>query len=83
MFSIQERSHPVNVRKGGKVRSPSWNANRLSKDKLRKHLTAHSAAKIYAVKRRSSAVRGMEKSKISSEARHKEKPTSMLERIDR
>ena len=37
-FSIQERSHSVNVGRGGKVRSPSWNTKRLSKDKLRKHL---------------------------------------------
>ena len=37
-FSIQERSHPVNVGRGGKVRSPSWNTKRLSKDKLREHL---------------------------------------------
>ena len=37
-FSIQERSHPVNTGRGGKVRSPSWNTKRLSKDKLREHL---------------------------------------------
>ena len=37
-FSIQERSHSVNVGRGGKVRSPSWNTKRLSKDKLREHL---------------------------------------------
>ena len=37
-FSIQERSHPVNAGRGGKVRSPSWNTKRLSKDKLRGHL---------------------------------------------
>ena len=36
-FSIQERSHPVNTGRGGKVRSHSWNTKRLSKDKLRKH----------------------------------------------
>ena len=34
-FSIQERSHPVNVGRGGKVRSSSGNTKRLSKDKLR------------------------------------------------
>ena len=33
-FSIQERSHLVNTGRGGKVRSPSWNTKRLSKDKL-------------------------------------------------
>ena len=38
VFSIQERSHPVNKERGGKVRSPSWNTKRLSKDKLREHL---------------------------------------------
>ena len=37
-FSIQERSYSVNVRRGSKVRSPSWNTKRLSKDKLREHL---------------------------------------------
>ena len=37
-FSIQERSHPANTGRGGKVRSPSWNTKRLSKDKLREHL---------------------------------------------
>ena len=37
-FSIQEGSHPVNTRRGGKVRSPSWNTKRLSKDKPREHL---------------------------------------------
>ena len=37
-FSTQERSHPVNTGRGGKVRSPSWNTKRLSKDKLREHL---------------------------------------------
>ena len=37
-FSIQERSHPVNTGRGGKVRSPSWNTKRLSKGKLREHL---------------------------------------------
>ena len=37
-FSIQDRSHPVNLGRGGKVRSPSWNTKRLSKDKLREHL---------------------------------------------
>ena len=37
-FSIQERSHPVNVGRGGKVSRPSWNTKRLSKDKLREHL---------------------------------------------
>ena len=37
-FSIQELSHPVNVGRGSKVRSPSWNTKRLSKDKLREHL---------------------------------------------
>ena len=37
-FNIQEQSHLVNVGRGGKVRSPSWNAKRLSKDKLREHL---------------------------------------------
>ena len=37
-FSIQERSQPVNVGRGGMVRSPSWNTKRLSKDKLREHL---------------------------------------------
>ena len=37
-FSIQKRSHPVNAGRGGKVRSPSWNTKRLSKDKLREHL---------------------------------------------
>ena len=36
--SIQERSHPVNTERGGKVRSPSWNTKRLSKDKLHEHL---------------------------------------------
>ena len=25
-FNIRERSHPVNMGKGGKVRSPSWNS---------------------------------------------------------
>ena len=37
-FSIQERSHPVNTGRGGKVGSPSWNTKRLSKDKLCEHL---------------------------------------------
>ena len=37
-FSIRERSHPVNTGRGGKVKSPSWNTKRLSKDKLREHL---------------------------------------------
>ena len=37
-FSIQEWSHPVNTGRGVKVRSPSWNTKRLSKDKLREHL---------------------------------------------
>ena len=37
-FSIQERSHPVNTGRGGKVSSPSWNTKRLSKDKLHEHL---------------------------------------------
>ena len=37
-FRIQERSHPVNTGRGGKVRSSSWNTKRLSKDKLREHL---------------------------------------------
>ena len=37
-FSIRERSHTVNTGRGGKGRSPSWNARRLSKDKLQKHL---------------------------------------------
>ena len=37
-FSIQERSHLENTGRGGKVRSPSWNTRRLSKDKLREHL---------------------------------------------
>ena len=37
-FSIHERIHPVNTGMGGKVRSPSWNSKRLSKDKLREHL---------------------------------------------
>ena len=37
-FSIEEQSHPVNTGRGGKVRSPSWNTKRLSKDKLREHL---------------------------------------------
>ena len=37
-FSIRKRSHPVNTGRGGKVRSPSWNTKRLSKDKLREHL---------------------------------------------
>ena len=37
-FGIRERSHPVNTRRGGKVRSPSWNTRPLSKDKLQKHL---------------------------------------------
>ena len=37
-FSIQERSHPVNLGRGGKVGCPSWNRKRLSKDKLREHL---------------------------------------------
>ena len=37
-LSIQERSHPVNTGRGGKVRSPSWNTKRLSKDKLHEHL---------------------------------------------
>ena len=37
-FSIQERSHPVNTGRGGKVRSPSWNTKRLNKDKLGEHL---------------------------------------------
>ena len=37
-FNIQERSHPVNTGRGGKVRSPSWNTKRLRKDKLREHL---------------------------------------------
>ena len=37
-FSIQERSHPVNTGRGGKVKSPSWNTKRHSKDKLREHL---------------------------------------------
>ena len=37
-FSIQERRHSVNTGRGGKVRSPSWNTKRLSKDKLREHL---------------------------------------------
>ena len=37
-FSIQERSHPVNEGRGSKVRRPSWNTKRLSKDKLREHL---------------------------------------------
>ena len=36
-FGIQEQSHPVNMGRGGKVRSPSWNTRRLSKDKLQKH----------------------------------------------
>ena len=37
-FSIQERSHPVNVGRGSKVRIPSWNTKRLTKDELREHL---------------------------------------------
>ena len=37
-FSIQERSHPVNTGRGGKVKSPFWNTKRLSNDKLRDHL---------------------------------------------
>ena len=37
-FSIQERSHLVNVGTGGKERSLSWNTKRLSQDKLREHL---------------------------------------------
>ena len=37
-FSTQERSHPVHTGRGGKVRSPSWNTKRLSKDKLQKYL---------------------------------------------
>ena len=37
-FSIQERSHPVNAERGGKVRSPFWNRKRLSQDKLHEHL---------------------------------------------
>ena len=37
-FSIQERSHPVNTGRGGKVRSPSWNTKRLSTYKLHEHL---------------------------------------------
>ena len=37
-FSIQERSHPVNTGRGGKVRSPSWNTKRLSRNKLHEHL---------------------------------------------
>ena len=36
--SIQERSHPVNLGRGDKARSPSWNTRRLSKNKLQKHL---------------------------------------------
>ena len=36
-FSIQERSHPVNTGRGGKVRS-AWSTKRLSKDKFREHL---------------------------------------------
>ena len=43
----------------------------------------HSAAEIYALKGWSSAARGMENSKISSKVRYKEKPTSVLERLDR
>ena len=37
-FIIQERCHPVNTGRGGKVRSPSWNTKRLRKDKLRENL---------------------------------------------
>ena len=37
-FSIQKRSHTVNVGRGDKVSSPSWNTKRPSKDKLREHL---------------------------------------------
>ena len=37
-FSIQERSHPVNAERGGKVRSPSWNTKRLSQDKMRERI---------------------------------------------
>ena len=43
----------------------------------------YSAAEIHPLKGLSFAARGMEKSKISSEAKHKEKPTSVLERLDR
>ena len=42
-----------------------------------------SAAKIHPIKGRCYASRGVEKGKSSFEARHKEKPTSMLERLDR
>ena len=42
-----------------------------------------SAAKIQPIKGRCYAARGMERGKSSFEARHKEKPTSMLERLDR
>ena len=37
-FGIQERSHPVNTGRGSKLRRPSWNTKRLSKDKFREHL---------------------------------------------
>ena len=37
-FSIQEGSHPLNVGRDSKVRSPSLNTKRLSKDTLREHL---------------------------------------------
>ena len=110
---IQERSHPVNTGRGGKVRSPFWNTKRLSKDKLHEHLEEtrlidelgwagsagveavgrpvvcpaskmpYSAAEIYPLEGWSPSARGMEKRKISSEARHKEKTTSMLGRLDR
>ena len=42
-----------------------------------------SAAKIHPFKGGCYAARGMERVKNSFEARHKEKPTSMLERLDR
>ena len=42
----------------------------------------YSAVEIYPFKGSSSAARGMEKSKISYAARHKEKPTSVLERLN-
>ena len=142
-FSIQQRSHTVNVGRGGKVRSPSWNTKRLSKDKLLEHLedtrlidelgwagsarrwrtlcgrrggkwSQHVTAPCLVVGKGVPGTRftgGMtsclscienalqrrgnlpaqrvtfccarhKKNKISSEARHKEKPTSVLERLD-
>ena len=134
-----------NAGRGGKMRSPSWNTKRLSKEKHCEHLEEtrlidelgwarsarsmedivravrrkvvatcdhsmprpgarayqglhvlverpvacpaskmpYSAVEIYPLKGWFSAGRGRKKSKISSEAKHKEKPNLVLERLDR